>query len=243
MSVTIETTLNTLTRIILSILLSVLAVTAHAQWAALSSGDLDARTSRIQTKAEQLYVGGEFKRAHFIYVNELAGRGDKYAQYMAGYMYFMGQGVSEDLVRASAWYRISAERKAPEFVVVRDELMQSLNPEQRALSDSLYVDLRKQYSDLVIVMKLVEDDLESLQFETTGSRVPGRSTMVTMVDPHSGQTMSADHYRNRVMRLMKSRVNFLTSQLDIDPLDADLSKAQVRELWDRIHEQIAVVND
>lgn len=225
------------------ILLSLLSAAAHPQWAEITTGSLDARTLRIQTKAEALYVSGEFKRAHFIYVNELAGRGDKYAQYMAGFMCLMGQGVPEDPIVASAWYRLSAEREAPEFMVVRDRLLQSFSPEQRARSDSHYLDLRKQYSDLVIVMKLVEEDLEKLRFETTGSRIPGRSTMVTMVDPNSGSTVSADYYRNRVLRLMQSRVDFITTQLDIDALDAELSGAEVAELWERINEYVAVVDD
>jgi hypothetical protein len=225
------------------ILLSLLSAAAHAQWAEVTTGSLDARTLRIQTKAEALYVSGDFKRAHFIYVNELAGRGDKYAQYMAGFMYLMGQGVPEDPILASAWYRISAERDAPEFMVVRDRLLQSFSPEQRARSDSHYLDLRKKYSDLVIVMKLVEKDQQKLQFETTGSRVPGRSTMVTMVDPKSGTTVSADYYRSRVLRLMQSRVDFITTQLDIDALDAELSGAEVAELWEHINEYVAVVDD
>ena len=243
MSVTVETTLSKAIHILLLLLVSSLTAAAHAQWADITTGSLDARTLRIQTKAEDLYVSGDFKRAHFIYMNELASRGDKYAQYMAGYMYLMGQGVPEDPVLASAWYRIAAERSAPEFIVVRDELMQSFSPEQRARSDALYVDLRKELSDLVIVMKLVEDDLEVLQSETTGSRVPGRSSMVTMIDPKSGVAMSADIFRKRVLRLMQSRVDFLATQLDVDPLDAELSSAQITELWKRIDEHVATVDD
>lgn len=225
------------------ILLSLLSAAVNAQWVEITTGSLDARTLRIQTKAESLYVSGDFKRAHFIYVNELAGRGDKYAQYMSGFMYLMGQGVPEDPILASAWYRMSAEREAPEFMVVRDRLLQSFSSEQRARSDSHYLDLRKKYSDLVIVMKLVEEDLEKLQSETTGSRVPGRSTMVTIVDPKSGAAVSADYYRNRVLRLMQSRVDFITTQLDIDALDAELSGAEVAELWGRINDYVAVVDD
>jgi hypothetical protein len=67
--------------------------------------------------------------------------------------------------------------------------------------------------------------------------------MVTMVDPQSGSTVSADYYRNRVLRLMQSRVDFITTQLDIDALDAELSGAEVAELWERINEYVAVVDD
>lgn len=224
-------------------LLALISMPVQAQWAEITTGSLDGKTLRYQTKAEELYVSGDFERAHFIYVNELATRGDKYAQYMIGFMTLMGQGVAEDPVLASAWYRIAAERDAPEFVVVRDQLVESFDAEQRARSDEQYLELRRKYSDLVVVMNLVEKDQELLRYETTGSRVPGRSTMVTMVDPQSGQTVSADYYRNRVLRIIQSRVDFITSQLGIDYMDADMSGSQIAALWEQINAHISVVDD
>ena len=224
-------------------MLLLLTSTAQSQWAEFPTGDLDSRTLRIQTKAEGLYQRGDFKRAHFIYASELAQLGDKYAQYMTGYMYLMGQGIAEDPVRASAWYRIAAERKSPEFVAVRDQLLRTLNAEQRAHSDTLYVDLRSELSDLVIVMKLLEKDLEELQAETTGSRVAGRSSAVMIIDPRTGEPMSADYYRNRIARTVQTRLDFVTVRHDIESLDADLSGAEVAALWDRITEYVAVVDD
>jgi hypothetical protein len=242
-SVTVETTLSKAIHILLLLLMSMLSATVRAQWSELPTDDFESRTMRIQTKAEGLYTSGDYKRAHFIYVKELAPLGDKYAQYMTGYMYLMGQGVPEDPLLASAWYRIAAERKSREFMVVRDDLMRTLDAQQLARSDSLYLDLRKGLSDLVIVMKLLEKDLEKLQVETTGSRVAGQSSMITMVDPKTGNLMSAKLYRDRVRRALQSRVDYITAQLDIEPLDAELSRAQVAELWDRIEEHVAVVDD
>jgi len=244
-SVTVETTLSKQSHILILMLFLLLLPPAmvRAQWAELPTDDFESRTMRIQTKAEGLYVSGDFKRAHFIYVKELAPLGDKYAQYMTGYMYLMGQGVPEDPQLASAWYRIAAEREAPEFMIVRDELMRTLDADQRARSDSYYLDLRKELSDLVIVMRLLESDLEKLQVKTTGSRVAGQSNMVTTVDPKTGNLMSAKLNRDRVRRALQARVDFITAQLDIEPLDADLSKAQIAELWARIDEHVAVVDD
>jgi hypothetical protein len=242
-SVTVETTLSKQLHILMLFLLLLLSATVRGQWSELPTDDFESRTMRIQIKAEGLYTSGDYKRAHFIYVKELAPLGDKYAQYMTGYMYLMGQGVPEDPLLASAWYRIAAERKSREFMVVRDDLMRTLDAQQLARSDSLYLDLRKGLSDLVIVMKLLEKDLEKLQVETTGSRVAGQSSMITMVDPKSGNLMSAKLYRDRVRRALQARVDYITAQLDIEPLDAELSRAQVAELWDRIKEHVAVVDD
>ncbi|MGB5628552.1 MAG: SEL1-like repeat protein, partial [Woeseiaceae bacterium] len=168
---------------------------------------------------------------------------DKYAQYMTGFMYLMGQGLPEDPVRASAWYRLSAERQAPEFMVVRDELIRTFNAEQLAASDAIYLELRKKFSDIVIVMRLLEEDLELLDVEATGSRVPSGSNLVTTLDPRKGTVTSVELYRDRVRRTLQSRVDFITGQLDIERMDADLSAAQIAELWERIEEQVSVIDD
>jgi len=242
-SVTVETTLSKRIHISLLPLLLLFAASASAQWSEFPTGDFDSRTMRIQSKAESLYMSGDYKRAQIIYVNELATIGDKYAQYMTGYMFLMGQGVSEDPVRASAWYRIAAERKAPEFMAVRDELIQTFDAEQLARSNEIYLDLRKRFCDIVIVMRLLEEDLEKLNVETTGSRITSRSSLVTMIDPKTGTPISADIYRVRIRRTLQSRVDFITERLDMDHLDVDLSSAEIDDLWARIGAQVAVIDD
>lgn len=242
-SVTVETRLNKRIFILLLPLLLLLTATAHSQRVQFPAGSLDRHTLRIQTKAEGLYEKGDFKRAHFIYARELAPIGDKYAQYMTGYMYLTGQGVAEDPVRASAWYRIAAERGVAEFVAVRDRLLFTLDGEQRARSDALYLELRSELSDIVIVMRSLEGDLGKLHTATTGSRVAARSTSVMVVDPASGTQLPADLYRSRLIRTLQTRLDYVTARLDIESLDAELSSAQVAALWDRITEFVAVVDD
>jgi hypothetical protein len=73
----------------------------------------DTSTLRLQAKADNLYRKGHWERAHFIYVNELAAKGDKYSQYMAGYMCMHGKGVERDKIRASAWYRLRPNGMGP----------------------------------------------------------------------------------------------------------------------------------
>jgi len=72
----------------------------------ISNDNPESRTLALQNKVDRLYDRGEFKRAYFIYRNELVPLGDKYAQYMVGYMLLTGTGVDEDPVSASAWYRL-----------------------------------------------------------------------------------------------------------------------------------------
>ena len=214
-----------------------------AQWAAYPTGDLDARTVRTQAKVEKLYARGDYKRAHFIYANELSLQGDKYAQYMTGYMYLMGQGVEQDRVRASAWYRLAAERRVPEFMAVRDQALRSLTPEQHARCDELYVELRKAYSDPVVVMGQLEKDLRALNRPTTGSRLAGSSGMVTVIDPKTGMPDSPDHIRNRDLRTVQKRLDFITARLGIDSIKATEADEHIDILWERVRDFVSVVDD
>ena len=117
----------------------------YTQQGAGAPRPVDARTLRVQEKAEELFERGDYGRAHFIYRNELAPIGDKYAQYMLGFMSLTGLGVREDPIVASAWYRLAAERDSPEFIAVRDELFRRLDEIDMERSDALYLRLRQEY--------------------------------------------------------------------------------------------------
>ena len=92
--------------------------------------DADRETVHAQELVEQLYDSKQYKRALTIYETELAPIGDKYAQYMVGYMHLAGQGVEADRAIALAWYRIAAERNESAIVQARDKLFESLTPEE-----------------------------------------------------------------------------------------------------------------
>jgi len=211
--------------------------------AELPTEQIDNRTLRIQAKVESLYERGDYARARFIYENELAPIGDKYAQYAIGYMYLMGEGVPEDAVVASAWYRLAAERGAPEFVSVRDELMESLDDEELARSDRHYVDLRGKYSDLVIMTRLIEQDVQELHGESTGSRLPRESGAVSILDPRSGVMMSLDEYRRRIEAHIRTRLDFIAEETGIETPRADLDAQELATLWEQVRAHVAVVDD
>ena len=130
-----------------------------------SAGDFPgAKPSRqvikTQEKVDKLFEKGDYDRAFFIYRQELTPLGDKYAQYMVGYMTIVGKGTTQDFILGSAWYRLAAERGDKNYAKARDEILAYFNDEQMALSDQRYAELRMQYSDAMIVAKLIEDDLE-----------------------------------------------------------------------------------
>lgn len=123
----------------------------------------DAEVLKTQEKAHELYERGKFERALMVYRDDLAPIGDKYAQYMIGYMYFAGHGVVQDQIAASAWYRLAAERGTAEYARVSDQLLALMNAEQRQRSDQIYRQLKAKYGDARLLTTLINEDLEFLR--------------------------------------------------------------------------------
>jgi hypothetical protein len=124
---------------------------------------LDERTLRAQERVEELYENGEYSRALLIYENDLAPKGDKYAQYTIGYMHLAGKGVPQDRAKALAWYRLAAERGDPALVQARDTLFQQMTHEEIAQSNSLFVELWQDIGDNSILLDLIRDDINTLR--------------------------------------------------------------------------------
>jgi TPR repeat protein len=123
----------------------------------------------LQQKANSDFAKGEYGQALEVYQKELAPLGDKYSQYMVGYMYLAGKGVQEDAILASAWYRLAAQRGTEEYVRIRDSLLALCNDEQRARSDQIYIILRREMGDLTLVERLIWADLQILRRSTSST--------------------------------------------------------------------------
>ncbi len=107
---------------------------------------------RFQEEAERAYEAGDYAHAYRIYLDRLAPRGDKHAQYMMGYMHEMGQVVLDrrlpaDLVTACAWYRLAAERDDPSLLRTYSQAWSGLDDKQRAQADQAYQRLAAKYAD------------------------------------------------------------------------------------------------
>ena len=176
----------------------------------------------MQDQAEEVYERTDYERAMFIYRHELVPIGDKYSQYMVGFMYLTGKGVPEDRVAASAWYRLAAERGTKEFVRARDQLMNTLDDAQRAESDRQYVELRRKYGDLVILAKELREDYAELR-SRTGSRLSSGSSPVTVVEMRAtASTTSGSEYYGRIERRMKAKLEYIARHTEIEIIDIDV---------------------
>ena len=127
----------------------------------------DRKIIKTQQMVDELFEKGDYERAYFIYRNELAPLGDKYAQYMVGYMNIVGKGTARDYIAGSAWYRLAAERGDKNFSRASDEVLQLFEEEQRLQSDKKYAELRLLFSDAMIITQLVEKDLDFVERRTT----------------------------------------------------------------------------
>jgi hypothetical protein len=202
---------------------------------------VNAQTLRVQNKAEELFEERNYDRAFFIYRNELAPIGDKYAQYMVGYMYLTGKGVEPDRVTATAWYRLAAERGTKEFIKVRDQFMVSLTPEQVAECDRKYVAIRKQYSDLALLMQAARADFAATRGRT-GSRLSGSSGSVVVIDMGrpAGPTTGLAYYGEIEDRL-QAKLDFILDYTNNETLDRNVDSLDMALIERLVNDYLEVI--
>jgi len=164
---------------------------------------------RIQEKVDSLFEKGDYERAMFIYEKELSPLGDKFAQYMVGYMHVAGKGVTQDAILASAWYRLAAERGHDEYVRVRDKLLTSMNDEQRTRSDSLFFNLRRRMGDAALISNLIEQDVTILESRREPIPISGSNF-------ERNTFRGSDSINAGVAKRLDSRAKYLNQLIDSD---------------------------
>ena len=191
----------------------------------------------VQDKVERIFDAGKFERAFFIYRNELAPVGDKYAQYMVGFMYHTGLGVEEDSVSAAAWYQLAAERDTREFVVVRDRLLHVMDQDDANLSRVLYRELRLRYCDLAVLLSSIKRNMKELQGRT-GSRVGGQSSPITVIESNTNRLSSGSDYYGNIEEELEARMRLLKEIGDFTDLDTDVNQINLHDLERRVQQHI-----
>ena len=201
----------------------------------------DQKTLEAQAQVEQLYEAGEYKRALIIYERELAPIGDKYAQYMVGFMHHWGQSVDKDLPTALAWYRLAAERNTPPIVEERDRLFASMSDPDIDASNEIFVKLWRRLGDNRLILDLIREDMEILKAKT-GSRIPGaNSGPVTVVYARGANTDIAAFY-SRVEKRMKRRMEYLNTNVEIVDIPLDDERAVKESLEEEVREEMAALD-
>jgi len=200
----------------------------------------DQRTLEIQERVDELYAAGDFKRALFIYENELAPRGDKYAQYMVGYMHLNGQFVPQDKSRALAWYRLAAERGNEALEQARDELAASLTQPEIEASNKIFLDLLQDIGDTRLIMVLIQRDMNTLKGRT-GTHVQGSNAggRVVIIRP-SGRIEDPNYYRDIRLRL-EARLSYLETNAEISDITVESGNDELRRYEEQVQSEIASI--
>ena len=194
----------------------VATVASSQTYPSFPAAEIDRRTLRTQEGVEKIFVSGNFDRAYFIYRKDLAPRGDKYAQYMVGYMHFTGTGVPENHSVALAWYRLAAERGEPSISQARDKLQESLSATDVATADSLFAELKAEIGDQALVYRLVQDDLELLRDRRHMSMKAGPALIIHRRYGY----MSGAHYYQLIQNRLADRLAYLKQHLDVVDVDS-----------------------
>lgn len=213
----------------------VLAGEAYKQF---PGAPLDERTLRTQERVEQLYEQGEFARALMIFEEDLAPKGDKYAQYTIGYMHLNGQGVTQNKARALAWYRLAAERGGPALVEARNSLSAKLTAEEIAESSRIFAELWQTMGDNRILLDLILDDLNILKART-GTRIPGAASGPLTVIDLSGSGAVNERFYEVVEERLQTRLAYLKTNVEIIDIDTGDGDPVVRGLEDDMKKVIA----
>lgn len=210
-----------------AIILAAAAFVYAEEYAQFPGAATDSRTLRFKEKVEDIYSSGNYERAMLIYQKELAPKGDKYAQYMVGYMHLTGRGVAEDPAEALAWYRLAAERGEPKYIEARDELYQSLDSGELERSEALFADLWQRYGDKRLILELIRQDLVILSVQG-GSGVARANSDARIA---SGYSISQDGnpYHRRVRTQLAERIHYLRTMPEDPPAAAEQSDIDALE--------------
>jgi TPR repeat protein len=196
----------------------------------------DKRLLNAQEKADQLYQKGDYNRALVVYRDDLARGGDKFAQYMVGYMYLAGQAVAQNAITATAWYRLAAERGEESFVQARDTLMDGLNDAQRLECDEKYVELREEFGDIVIVSSLIRDDLQEL------SPLISTEAAINTDLMQRSQYGGNDKLFNQIRVNVNTRLAYLLKISNSDPSITEQELEKISRLHNQVQHDMAALD-
>ncbi len=200
----------------------------------------DQRTLQTQKRVDQLYSAGEYERALFIYERELAPRGDKYAQYMVGYMHLNTHGVPQDKATALAWYRLAAEREYEVLQQARDELAAGLTQAEIDASNRIFLDLLQEIGDTRLLMKLIRRDMNTLRGRT-GTHIRGATSGgSTVIIRPSGMIEDPNFYRDIRLRL-EARLSYLETKVEISDIALDSGDKEIRMYEEQAKSELAAL--
>ncbi len=124
-----------------------------------------------------------------------------------------------------------------------DDFLFSLDAVDRERADRIYLDLRREYSDIAISMREARDEFHSLRRDLTGSRVGATSSAMTIVEPRAGGTVSGNAFYAQAQRRLQAHLNNVTGMLGIERIDAEtVSAGELADLEDQVRDYLGRID-
>ena len=234
--------MNNWLAILTGLLMAFLSSTALSQnYKHFPGASVDHKTLRATERVEELYETGVYERALLIYEKDLAPTGDKYAQYMVGYMNLAGKSVPPNRAVALAWYRLAAERGEPAIVQARDALYNSMTPDEVAASNVVFTDLWQAIGDNRIILDLIREDMDILR-DRTGTRIPGGTTGQMTIVNRTGRGGSSEQFYTDVRERLESRLRYLETNVEIIDIEQGEDFEDIRSLEIEMRKELAALD-
>ncbi|MEM7763843.1 MAG: hypothetical protein AAF290_07150 [Pseudomonadota bacterium] len=157
---------------------------------------------KVQRKAERAYEQGRYDSAFWYYRTDLAPIGDKYAQYMVGYMKENGIGTPVDEAGAAAWYALAAERGHEQIVETSLNYQKGLSRNDLVTASVRVERLKREYGDRSLLERLIRNDIHRLNM-MTGTRTKFCGVNARIVLPRSARGSMPQY---KYCRMLKDRV-------------------------------------
>lgn len=180
-------------------LLSVAGATEEQTAVEFLGPPLTPQVARAKERADEYYEDKKYRRALSLYRDTLAETGDKYAQYMVGYMAYLGQGLDADPAMASAWFRLAAERPGSPFQEVLQRVEAGLSDDQSQRAVELHASLYENFGDRAILQRLI--DLDKNRLRTRGGSRVGANVGSGRVQVGSTDMDAAEYFRQVEARI------------------------------------------
>ncbi|MEM6639948.1 MAG: SEL1-like repeat protein [Pseudomonadota bacterium] len=171
--------------------------------------------ARMKKDADQAFERKRYDRAFRMFRYGLAWRGDKYAQYMVGYMKFNGYGQPADPVRGAAWLKLARERGDDRKLnTVFKDAYERLDAQQKARADREFENLKKEYGDRRVLRRLIMADRRTL-LRATGTRTGATDMLPVSVQLPNGQSVPGSVYYGRIKDRMQRRLDYLSGRVSL----------------------------
>jgi hypothetical protein len=121
-------------------------------------------------------------------------------------------------------------------------LLEDMSPEQRQQSDQMFVEIRRNYSDLIILLNSIKRNVRDTR-PTTGSRLRTSSPM-TVIDAKSpNQAQSSAIFYGRIESELEANLVMLAEIGEFSDLETDPTRVDVDEVERRVNERLGLVAD